>query len=227
MNVCEGRNFIMNLKIKGRFLAILLALTFIVGSGFEAVTALADKPTPGADGTPEMNEAYAWHESLMPIGPSFNIPSLLEWTPETDPDAMYSRASVALPEGDRATGFLVNPKANPDAKLMICAYANTEHDVSSAQGSEDFIRWAFSYWQYVDTFIYWAGSGEGIICCPTGEFTDAAHTNGVPIVATLGFPWGPGTVTEGYGYADQVADFCVQAEDGSFPVADKLIEVMD
>lgn len=28
-----------------------------------------------------MNEAYGAHESLMPIGPSFNVDTLLEWTP--------------------------------------------------------------------------------------------------------------------------------------------------
>lgn len=123
---------------------------------------------------------------------------------------------------NREGGFVVNPKANPEAKLMLCSLANSSHDTTSSQGTENFMSWSFNYWQYTDSFVYWSGSEEGLICCPTGEFTDAAHTNGVPVVATLGFPWGSGS-----GYAEEVDAFCQKAEDGSFPVADKLLEVMD
>lgn len=105
---------------------------------------------------------------------------------------------------------------------MLCSLANSSHDTTSSQGTENFMSWSFNYWQYTDSFVYWSGSEEGLICCPTGEFTDAAHTNGVPVVATLGFPWGSGS-----GYAEEVDAFCQKAEDGSFPVADKLLEVMD
>ena len=199
-----------------RFLAWLLTVAMVLG----LVPAIALARTPGDDGSPEMNEAYANQETLMPIGPSFNVDTLLEWTPESDPDAMYSRASIPL--ADRVGGFVVNPVANPEAKLMLCSMANTDHDNTSAQGSENFFTYAFNYWQYTDSFVYWSGSEEGLIVCPTGEFTDAAHTNGVPVVATLGFPWGSGA-----GYVEQVRKFLQKDEDGSFPVADKLIEVMD
>ena len=174
----------------------------------------------GKDGSAATNESYEARESLMPIGPSFNIDTLLEWTPEADPDARYNRASIAL--ADRVGGFVVNPKANPEAKLMLCALANPDHDNAGAQGSENFLSWSFNYWQYADSFVYWAGSEEGLVVCPTGEFIDAAHTNGVPVLATLGFPYGNGS-----GYPQQVAAFCRKAADGSFPVADKLLEVMD
>lgn len=202
-------------RVGSGLLAAVIAMSMYVGAALPAAAAAV-----GDDGSAEMNEAYAAHESLMPIGPSFNVDTLLEWTPEADPDARYSRSSIALT--DRTGGFVVNPKANPEAKLMLCSLANATHDTTSAQGTENFMSWAFNYWQYADSFVYWSGSEEGIICCPTGEFTDAAHTNGVPVVATLGFPWGSGD-----GYADQVSAFCQQAEDGSFPVADKLIEVME
>ena len=195
----------------------LLAVTMALSSVALPVSAA---PTPGKDGSAEMNEAYAAHESLMPIGPSFSVATLLEWTPESDPDARYSRASVPLV--DRKGGFVVNPKANPEAKLMLCSLANSSHDTTSAQGTENFMSWSFNYWQYTDSFVYWSGSEEGLICLPTGEFTDAAHTNGVPVVATLGFPWG-----EGDGHVQEVSDFCQKAEDGSFPVADKMLELME
>lgn len=167
-----------------RFGSCLMALAMVLSG-----TALpASAATPGKDGSAEMNEAYAAHESLMPIGPSFSVATLLEWTPESDPDARYSRASI--PMANREGGFVVNPKANPEAKLMLCSLANSSHDTTSSQGTENFMSWSFNYWQYTDSFVYWSGSEEGLICCPTGEFTDAAHTNGVPVVATLGFPWG-------------------------------------
>ena len=170
-----------------RFGSCLMALAMVLSG-----TALpASAATPGKDGSAEMNEAYAAHESLMPIGPSFSVATLLEWTPESDPDARYSRASI--PMANREGGFVVNPKANPEAKLMLCSLANSSHDTTSSQGTENFMSWSFNYWQYTDSFVYWSGSEEGLICCPTGEFTDAAHTNGVPVVATLGFPWGSGS----------------------------------
>lgn len=209
----------MKIKTWKRICAGALATVMAASMGAGAsIKAFAE--AVGNDGSAAMNEAYADRESLMPIGPSFNIDTLLEWTPESDPDARYNRASIPL--ADRVGGFVVNPRANPEAKLMLCSLANAQHDAAGAQGSENFLSWSFNYWQYTDSFVYWAGSEEGLIACPTGEFTDAAHTNGVPVVATLGFPWGQGT-----GNVAQVEAFCRKAEDGSFPVADKLLEVME
>ncbi len=199
-----------------RIVAVLLALVMVIG--LMPMTAFAR--TAGKDGSPEMNEAYAAKESLMPVGPSFSTYTLMEWTPESDPDAIYARASIPLAQ--RHGGFVVNPLVNPEAKLMLCSLANASHDNTSTQGTESFLSYAFNYWQYTNSFVYWSGSQEGLICCPTGEFTDAAHMNGVPVVATLGFPWGSGS-----GYVEEVAAFVRKDADGSFPVADKLIEVMD
>ena len=204
----------MQIRKSHRILAAVLALVMAVGM----LPTAAFARSAGDDGSAEMNEAYAAKETLMPIGPSFNVKTLLEWTPESDPDAMYSRASIKL--ADRKGGFVVNPVANPEAKLMLCAMPNNDHDNANAQGSTDFFSYSFNYWQYTDSFVYWSGSEEGLICCPTGEFVDAAHTNGVPVVATLGFPWGSGS-----GYVQQVKDFVQKAEDGSFPVADKLLRL--
>ncbi len=206
----------MHTSICQRILALALALVMVFG----LCPAPAHAATAGDDGSAVMNEGYEARETLVPIGPSFSVPTILEWTPESDPDAIYSRATVKLAE--RHGGFVVNPLANPEAKLQLCAMPNSSHDEASAQGNENFFSYCFNYWQYADSFIYWTGSEEGIIACPTGEFVDAAHTNGVPVVATLGFPWGGG-----YGYVEQVRNFCQKAADGTFPVADKLIEVMD
>ena len=206
----------MKIRMSRRIIALALAFVMVLGM----LPSVAFARTAGKDGSAAMNEDYEAKKSLMPIGPSFSTYTLLEWTAESDPDAAYSRASIPLKE--REGGFVVNPLANPEAKLMLCSLANSDHDHTSAQGTESFLSYSFNYWQYVDSFVYWSGSQEGIVVVPTGEFTDAAHTNGVPVVATLGFPWGSGT-----GYVQEVSDFCQKAADGSFPVADKLIEVMD
>ena len=200
----------MKQRNRRRVISLLLALCMVVGllpAGFAAAEETA---------VTAMSEGYEAPASLAPKGTAFTIDELLAWTPESDPDAAYSRASIPLAE--RKGGFQVNPLSNPDAKLMLCAM----NDNPVAQGSESMLSYAFNYWQYVDSYIYWGGNGEDFIQAPTGEVIDAAHTNGVPIVGVLGFPWG-----SGYGYVEQVSQFCQKAEDGSFPVADKLIEMMD
>lgn len=168
----------------------------------------------GNDGSAERNEAYAAGTSLMPIGPSFNADTLLEWSADSDPDAKYSRSVIPLAE--RSTGFTVNDTANPEAKLMVCSLANAKHDTTSSQGTDSFTSYAFNDWQYATSFVYWSSSEEGPIVCPTGEFTDAAHTNGVPVMATIGFPWASN------GDANVAAFVRNKTQ-----VADKLIEVMD
>ena len=167
----------MKQSIHRRLLSWILAAVMVLGllpAGLAAGTT--------DEGITALNEAFEPRESLAPKGTAFTIDELLAWTPESDPDAAYSRASIPL--ADRKGGFQVNPLSNPEAKLMLCAM----NDNPVAQGSESMLSYAFNYWQYVDSYIYWGGNGEDFIQAPTGEVIDAAHTNGVPIVGVLGFP---------------------------------------
>ncbi len=68
--------------------------------------------------------------SLAPIGPAFDVDSLLAWTAGSDEDGEYSRSVIPLAE--RGTGFTVNDTANPEAKLMVCSLANSKHDTTSS-----------------------------------------------------------------------------------------------
>ena len=98
---------------------------------------------------------------------------------------------------------------------MVCSLANSKHDATNAQGQESFSSYAFNYWQYATSFVYWSGSKRGQVVVPTGEFTDAAHTNGVPVMGTIFFDWnGDSSVVENF-----VRNYR--------SVADKLIEVME
>ena len=196
-----------------KIIAAILAAVFCFGvlpsrSFFNTLSAVVK-----AANADSLNEAYADGTSLMPIGPAFTVDTLLSWEPTDDPDSDYSRSVVPL--ADRYTGFTVNDYANPDAKLMVCSLANSKHDATNAQGQESFSSYAFNYWQYATSFVYWSGSKRGQVVVPTGEFTDAAHTNGVPVMGTIFFDWG--------GNSSVVENFVRNYRS----VADKLIEVME
>ena len=200
-------------KYDKKIIAAILAAVFCFGvlpsrSFFNTLSAVVK-----AANADSLNEAYADGTSLMPIGPAFTVDTLLSWEPTNDPDSDYSRSVVPL--ADRYTGFTVNDYANPDAKLMVCSLANSKHDATNAQGQESFSSYAFNYWQYATSFVYWSGSKRGQVVVPTGEFTDAAHTNGVPVMGTIFFDWnGDSSVVENF-----VRNYR--------SVADKLIEVME
>ena len=157
-------------------------------------------------------------ESLQPTGNGYSIKTLIEWSAESDPNARYNRATVKLQ--DRFVGPVVNPNANPEARIMNCALTNPQSDNAPSQGGDTENAYVFSYWQYVDSYVYWGGTSKGIFLAPTPDVVDAAHKNGVPVLGTVGFPWGSGA-----GYVDQVREFLQKDENGKFIVADKMIEM--
>ncbi|SDN08324.1 Endo-beta-N-acetylglucosaminidase D [Fictibacillus solisalsi] len=203
-------------KLYRRMLSVSAA--FMLLSSVGATGAHAEV---NGDGTDVVNENYADRLSLKPLAPAFRVDTLLKWSPENDPDAELNRASIPLNK-DRFKGAQVNPLANPKAGITSASITNWNHDEASSVGSNDFNVYAFDNWQLLDSYIYWAGTNEGIFAIPTPDIVDAAHRNGVPVYATLGFPWGRS--------ADGVAEiekFTRQEPDGSFPVADKMIEAAE
>lgn len=146
--------------------------------------------------------------------------TLLEWSPQTDKDAPFNRSSVKL-NTERVQGHKVNPNAKTEPKVMALASMYKSTSGAPSQGNDQFHGYAFSYWQYVDKLMMWGGSaGEGLIVPPSADVIDAAHKNGVPVYGTVFLPQ-----TEHGGKIEWLRDLVQQKEDGSFPVADKLIEV--
>ncbi|NEY98898.1 endo-beta-N-acetylglucosaminidase [Heyndrickxia shackletonii] len=188
-----------------------LVISMITPKSFAAVN---------GDGTDEINEQYKDKLSLQPLAPAFSVKTLLKWSPANDPDSELDRASVPLNK-KRFKGHQINPLANPKAGITSAAITLTNHDQSSPVGSNDFNVYAFDNWQLLDSYIYWAGTDEGIFAIPSPDIVDAAHRNGVPVYATLGFPWGSGSPEA----LAEIQAFTQQASDGSFPVADKMIEI--
>ncbi|MCK1994920.1 PKD domain-containing protein [Peribacillus muralis] len=145
--------------------------------------------------------------------------TLLKWSPENDSDAVYNKSTVPL--ADREIVFNVNETSQAEAKLVALSALNPNTSGVPSQGGNEFFANTFSYWQYVDLMVYWAGSaGEGIITPPSADVIDASHKNGVPILGTIFFP------PIAYGGQEKWVDqMLTQREDGSFPAADKLLEV--
>lgn len=79
-------------------------------------------------------EGYSINNSLQPTGNAYSISTLLEWSQESDEAARYNRATIKLQ--DRFTGAVVNPNANPDAKIMNCALTNPQIDNAPSQGGD-------------------------------------------------------------------------------------------
>lgn len=165
------------------------------------------------------NEYYYRNETLQPYGSCFQIDELKNWSPDNDPDARYNRGSIPLRE--RWMGPNVNPLASRDAKVYPLAMANARASQAPSQGGDGDFVYAFNNFQYVDTYNFWGGSsGEGPIAIPSPEVIDSAHRNGVPATGTIFLPWGDNT------YGNQfVREMVEKKADGSYPAADKLIEI--
>ncbi|MBN3546561.1 discoidin domain-containing protein [Fictibacillus barbaricus] len=146
---------------------------------------------------------------------------LLNWNPENDPNAKYNRSHIPLAQRDVL--YKVNENAQSDAKLVALSALNPNTSGVPSQGGKAFFANTFSYWQYADLMVYWAGSsGEGIIVPPSADVIDASHKNGVPILGNVFFP-----PTVYGGKKEWVEQMLTQRADGSFPAADKLLEVAE
>ncbi|UOQ91892.1 hypothetical protein MUO14_15400 [Halobacillus shinanisalinarum] len=157
----------------------------------------------------------------QPYTPYWYPEQLLKWNPEENIDAPFNRGTIPLK--DRFEGYKVNEHAMNAPQVVALSAMNPTTSGVPSQGSGDSEVYAFNYWQYTDLLVYWGGSaGEGIIVPPSADVIDAAHKNGVPVLGTIFFP------PEYYGGKfEWVKETLQQRSDGSFPVADKLIEVAE
>ena len=201
-----------------KFTATLLASLMIVGTPLFFPDKTKLNAAVDGDGTPEYNESYVNKTSLSGRAPAFNYETLMNWSPDKDPDAWINRSTEPL--APRFKGVQINPKAHPEARILNCGLALWSHDLASSTGSSDFEVYAFDNWQLIDTFVFWSGTDEGIFAIPSPDVITAAHKNGVKVHALLGFPWG--------GQPEGVAEMrrmYQQADDGSYPAGDKMIEI--
>lgn len=158
----------------------------------------------------------------QPEAPYWFPSTLLEWEADKDEDFMFNVGTVPLAErADIDKLETVNATQNKDTKIMALSIMNSSTSGNSPHGLNKVEANTFSYWQYVDTLVYWGGSsGEGVIVAPSADVIDAGHKNGVKVLGTIFMP------QDGHGgKIEWLDDLLAQNEDGSYPVADKLIEV--
>ncbi|HCF38489.1 MAG TPA: glycoside hydrolase, partial [Thermosipho africanus] len=144
---------------------------------------------------------------------------ILDWSPQTDPQSIYNVSHVPLAR--RVIGTPITDSASKDIKIMALSIMNPSTSGMPSQGSNNsFKTYPFTFWQYVDYLVAWAGSaGEGIIVPPSADVIDAAHKNGVYVLGTIFFP--PNV----YGGRRNWVDQLLRKENGKFVIADKLIEI--
>lgn len=146
---------------------------------------------------------------------------LLEWEAEKDPDLEWNKSVVPLAERvDRDKLQTVNETQNKDTNIMSISIMNSSTSGNAPRGLNKSSCNTFTYWQYVDTLVYWGGSsGEGLIVAPSPDVVDAGHKNGVPVIGTIFFPQ-----SAHGGKLEWLNDFLQKDESGGFPMADKLAE---
>jgi autotransporter-associated beta strand protein len=172
---------------------------------------------------------FALPKTVAPYSSFWHPEYLLNWTPASDPNSDFNRSNVPLAArftpGSAATplntALNVNTHARPgEAKIATLSGFSTSGTLS--QGSAVEHSHAMSYWQYTQDCVYFGGSSsEGLILAPSAPVIDAGHRNGVPVFGNVFFP-----PTAFGGRFQWVNDFLKQTN-GTYPVADKLIEVAD
>lgn len=214
-------------------LAMLLALVMILGLCACGTTPVETTEPPvettaPVEQTPAEPVLSVTEENTYtkPLGNVPEVPywfpaDLMAWEPGANPDDAYNLASIPLAQRvDKAKLTPANATQNKDVKVLAISIMNASTSGNAPHGLNSQSANMFSYWQYIDTLVYWGGSsGEGLIVAPSADVIDAGHKNGVPVLGTVFFP----QAAHG-GKIEWLNDFLTKDESGSFPIVDKLIE---
>ena len=219
-------------KTARKVIAAFLALAITAGT---LPMALA------SDTLPYLGESARGENQAFQHG--YRAEDFLDWSPETDPYAEYLRAQVPLQDRNAALAATqANPELSPETQWFTLAgdYGNAFFD--SYPYTNEFSQYLFNFWQYTDYYGSWHGMPTeevpeemykdergvndawqyrkfefGLVNMPNPGYTNAAHKNGVLSIGCIFLPR--------TGLKHTV--FLTQDEDGSFPYADKLIEMCE
>ena len=179
----------------------------------------------------------------QPYQHGYRAEDLLDWSPETDPWGDMLRAEVPLQDRNAALAATqANPELSPETQWFTLAgdYGNAFFD--SYPYTNEFSQYLFNFWQYTDYYGSWHGMPTeevpeemyedergvndawkyrkfefGLINMPNPGYTNAAHKNGVLSIGCIFLP------RTGLKHTKLLT----QDEDGSFPYAEKLIEMCE
>lgn len=175
----------------------------------------------------------------IPAGPAsygFLARDITGWTPGLDPNAKHFVCHI--PRATRIAPFAATqarPTLDPSTQVLSIDgdYRGSIYDERArAIGDESYV-YTFRYWQYLDIFSSWHGqltpdvpadkvvdrtaSGRtyGVLEVPNAGWTEAAHKNGARSIGCWFWPRDGATF----------GDFVKAKADGTYPVADKMIEI--
>lgn len=179
------------------------------------------------------------HSSYQPTSHGYRFVDVLNWTPESDAYSNELRARVPLQERNAVfAATQANPNLRSDAQVLNTAMGNyratdtLDGPWCGAQYYDDFSYNLFQFWQYTDfvgsggrptpgfdaeTVAAYNTNEYGILGIPIAAYTNTAHKNGVKMLAEYYIPRDP----------QYTEEWLYQAEDGSFPYAQKLIDIMN
>ncbi|WMJ22162.1 hypothetical protein RBG61_09130 [Paludicola sp. MB14-C6] len=192
---------------------------------------------------------YVYQKDLgdnQPWVHGYNPDRLLKWKPENDVYSDQNRARVPLQKrNSKFTATQARPNLTAEAQLSVISgnYQTGTDDGWNvgyhAKYGDEFSRYCFNYWQYMDYYGTWNGIftedmpkelldiktssasikyDYGVIYLPNPAYTNAAHKNGVGSLAVIGF-------SGGLDCDHPYREILEQDANGDFPVANKLIEI--
>ncbi|AKU16470.1 endo-beta-N-acetylglucosaminidase [Luteipulveratus mongoliensis] len=231
----DGRRPAPSRRTVLRFAAASAAATTAPGLHIARATAATPDPGYPTDHTQVVQR--------IPPGPStfgYISGDLLAFDPKTDPSARYFRGRVPLaPRIPTFRPTQAHPDLDPGTQLLTLDgdYRGSSADLRArAYGDESFV-YTHRYWSYLDYWASWHGQilkrftqedviasqqdggpplKYGVVEIPNPAWIAHGHRNGVKVLGCWFWPRGD---------ADQFAALVQQRADGSFPVADKLIEI--
>lgn len=198
--------------------AILIAL-------LASLVGLTDaRPTPEGS-LNARDDPTAGRAPHQPYMHGYNATTIKTWSAATDPNAKYLRSRVPLAARIPAfSATQAKPQLATGPQVLDLSYDYDNSFFTAYKYNDDFARRQSRFWQYSDLYGSWHGMPiaqsptnepvHGLINLPNPAWTDAAHRNGVRSLGCWFWPR-PG----------QFKDYLEQRADGSFPVADKLIEM--
>ncbi|WP_307397729.1 endo-beta-N-acetylglucosaminidase [Paenibacillus anaericanus] len=215
-----------------RLTAIVLVVTLVV-SGLPLTVYAGD--------TWPFKEESA-HGQNQPNVHGYTSGQIMEWSPETDPDAEKLRAHIPLQNRiDAFTATQANPNLSPDVKMTNVSGDYGNAFIENAAYTNKFAQYHFNFWQYVDYYSPWHGTATaytpadyyddlaqkdwqqkwfefGMLNIPNPTYTDAAHKNGVLSLAGIFF-------SNNDRGQQTYKQMIVKDENGNFPVAEKMVEM--
>ena len=205
----------------------------VSSTGFSALAAEPVAAEGDSQAQPESSTIYE------PWRHGYRLVDVLNWSPETDAYGEELRAQVPLQERNEAfAATQANPNLASNAMVYNPAagsYRST--DVSNAPWNgnmyyDEFAYQTYKFWQYADIIgaggcptsgierwnAQWSEEREyGVLGIPTPGHINAAHKNGVKVIAEYFFPRDP----------QYVEEWLYKDEDGNFPYAQKMIDIMN